>query len=103
MSALEDKSTRERGAVFIHYDIGSSSCSSNDRGGGEANGGFQATFDFLQHSFLVSESVPIRLVAMHMCYENRRLQGFRPLFNALGRNQRVRFRFHCGTYGADSN
>ena len=110
MSALEEKSTQERGAVFIHYDIGSSSSSSSSSsnatdqcGGKEAVGGFQTTMDFLQHSFLVTESLPIRLVAMHMCYDNRRFQGFRALFNVLERSKRVRFRFHCGTYSTDSD
>ena len=93
MAALEDPNTQRRGAVFIHYDIGSTSESDQP---GDTPLGFQASFEVIQLSRLMSESLPIRFVAIHMCYDDKRLQRVTSLFNVLGRDKRIRFRFHCG-------
>lgn len=84
LAAAEDEETQKRGMVGIVYYVGNFTGHFNHR--------------LNQQVAEMSKWFPLRLTGFHLCFDDQRLQTWKPLAMLLmGKQLRIRARFHHGT------
>ena len=86
-AAEEDEELQKRGNIALNYFVG---CFHVDRN----------MLDVYRNSHLLIDSMPIRTVGSHFCYDTPQIRPIMMLMQSLiGMDHRVRFRTHYGTFG----
>jgi hypothetical protein len=84
MNAMEDEETQRKGLVTISYAVGA-----------DKNVPLQS--ETLNKSGNLAMALPVRIVAMHYCYDDPRLNERISKFKlVVGTHTRLRFRVHFG-------
>jgi hypothetical protein len=87
---LEDEDAQKNGIVNIYYCVGDSATNPQ-------------TFEVLQHARILDDSLPYRSNATHFCYDSAALRPALTLLQLVsGKDDRVRFRTHFGTFSKAS-
>ena len=85
LAAAEDEETQKHGIVGIVYYVGT------------FNGEFNHKLN--KKVAAISKWFPLRITGYHICFDDPRLRAWKPLAMLLmGKNLRVRVRFHDGTW-----
>ena len=86
MNAIQDdERAQEKGIIVIGYHIGSTKVDAK-------------FLEVMKHIRILTDAIPIRTAAVHLCYDNPHLRPVVLLIqNALNKDHRLRFRAHYGT------
>ena len=112
MSLVEDEDVQRTGIVHIQYNVtgkgsapgATSAAKEMDDDDGDDDGNSSSPFpsslfkDLCTHGPSFLEALPIRIVAVHHCYDVSTAQADMDVYRVIGRDLRCRIREHYGTF-----
>ena len=102
MTVIEvDVTAQRRGMIHIQYEVSSAMNKADSDGKSIHNDdGYRMPRELYMYGPLMASSIPVRLAAIHYCYDNINVMPAMRFLRLIGSNLRCRLREH---YGASSS